>query len=81
MLGSPNTQGKAANHITTSSQEAALSSVPYWPQLFYGLCIGTMAQDYLEKDIGADFYKLPKAPAMRTISREGEHCMHSQAVA
>jgi hypothetical protein len=40
-----------------------------------------MTQDYLEKDMGADFYKLPKAPAMRTISREGEHCMDSQAVA
>jgi len=81
VLGSPNTQGKAPNHINTSSREAALSSVPYWPQFFYGHCIGTMTQAYLEKDTGADFYKLPKAPAMRTISREGEYCMDSQAVA
>ena len=81
MLGSPNTQGKAPNHINTSSREAALSSVPYWPQFFYGHCIGTMTQAYLEKDMGADFYKPPKATTMRTISREREHCMDSQAVA
>ena len=42
--------------------------VPYWPQFYYDLCIGTRTQAYLEKGLGADFYKLPRAKAMRTLS-------------
>ena len=68
MLGSPNTQGKAPNHINTSSREAALSSVPYWPQFFYGHCIGTMTQAYLEKGKALVLSKLERATAMRPLS-------------
>ena len=51
--------------------------MPYWPQFYYGLCIGTRTQAYLEKGLGADFYKLPTVTAMRTISdvREAIVCI------
>ena len=42
--------------------------VPYWPQLRHCMFIRTRTQAYLEKGFGADFYKLPRATAMRSLS-------------
>ena len=44
------------------------SLVPYWPQLRHCIFIWTRTRAYLEKGLGADFYKLPRATAMRTLS-------------
>ena len=46
--------------------------VPQWPQFSYGLCIGTRTQAYLERALGVDFYKLPRATAIRTLSEVRE---------
>ena len=68
MLGSPNTQGKAPNHINTSSREAALSSVPYWPHLSYCLSIQNRTHAYLDKGKALVLSKLERATAMRPLS-------------
>ena len=41
--------------------------MPYWPQLRHCMFIRTRTQAYLEKGLGADFDKLPRATAMRTL--------------
>ena len=46
--------------------------MPFWPQFYYGLCIGTRTQAYLEKGLGVDFYKLPSVTAMRILSEVRE---------
>ena len=43
--------------------------MPYWPQLRHCLFIRARTQAYLEKGLGADFYKLPRATAMRPLSQ------------
>ena len=42
--------------------------MPYWPQVRHCMFIRTRTHVYLEKGLGADFYKLPRATAMRTLS-------------
>ena len=46
--------------------------MPYWPQLCHCMFIRTRTQAYLEKGLGADFYKLPRATAMRILSEVRE---------
>ena len=41
--------------------------MPYCPQLRHCMFIRTRTQAYLEKGLGADFYKLPMATTMRTL--------------
>ena len=42
--------------------------LPYWPQLRHCLFIRASTQAYLEKRLGADFYKVPRATAVRILS-------------
>ena len=44
------------------------SFVPYWPQLRHCLLFRARTQAYLEKGLGADFYKLSRTTAMRILS-------------
>ena len=42
--------------------------MPYWPLVRHCLFNNARAQAFLEKGLGADFYKLPRATAMRILS-------------
>ena len=42
--------------------------MPYCPQLRHCIFIRTRTQAYMEKGLGADFHKLPRATAMVTLS-------------
>ena len=46
--------------------------VPYWPKLSNCMFLRNRTHAYLEKGLGADFYKLPGATAMRTLSEVRE---------
>ena len=42
--------------------------VPYWPKLSNCMFLRNRTHAYLEKGLGADFNKLPRATAMRILS-------------
>ena len=46
--------------------------MPYWPLVRHCLFNNARAQAFLEKGLGADFYKLPSATAMRILSEVRE---------
>ena len=43
-----------------AAQTKRWAEVPYWPQLHHCLFIRASTQAYLEKRLGADFYKVPR---------------------
>ena len=43
--------------------------MPYWPLVRHCLFNNARAQAFLEKGLGADFYKLPRATVMRSLSQ------------